>query len=354
MGKRLSAPVGVVGPPGAASLPPQARLLTMTNGLRISHVLYAVTALGIADHLAQGPLSTSRLAEVAGCAPDPLGRLLRAAAAVGLFERLDGGEWALTPLSEPLREDAQDSLRDAVLYAGHEMTWRPYGELVNVVRSGGGPAFPQVFGASFYEYGKTDPAAGALMNRAMRRLSLTTGHALLDSCDLSRFRCVADLGGGLGRFLIEVLKRNPGAKGVLVDRPDVIEQARRALAGVEDARRITFSAGDFFSGVPSGCDAYVLKSVLHNWDDERASVILRNVREAIGEDATARLFVFEQLIGPPNQWDNGAFMDLDMLLKFGGRVRDLQQWRRLLGESGFELDNDPRPGAWTVLAWRPC
>ncbi|MET8005489.1 methyltransferase [Nonomuraea glycinis] len=353
MGKRLSVPVGVVGPPEAASLSPQARLLTMTNGLRISHVLHAVTALRIADHLAQGPLPVSRLAEVAECEPDPLGRLLRAAAAVGLFERLDNGEYALTPLSEPLREDVPGSLRDAVLYAGHEMTWRPYGELVNAVRSGV-PAFFQVFNTSFYEHGKADPAAGALMNRAMRRLSHTTGRALLDSCDLSRFQRVADLGGGLGEFLVEVLRRNPEAKGVLVDQPDVIEQARRALAETEDAQRIMLSAGDFFTGVPSGCDAYVLKSVLHNWDDQRTGQILRRVREAIGGDSAARLFIFEQLIGPPNQWDNGAFMDLDMMLKFGGRVRDLAQWRGLLEESGFALDNEPRPGAWTVLVWRPC
>lgn len=352
MGNRLPASVGVVGPPGSAGLPPQARLLTMTSGLRISHVLHAVAALGIADHLAHGPLPAGELADAIKCDADALARLLRAAAAVGLVEKQDDDRYRLTELSELLRGDVPGSLRDAVLYAGHEMTWRPYGDLVETIRTGE-PAFDRVFGQPFYAYGAAHPEAGDLMNRAMRRLSSAAATALLDECDLSGFERVADIGGGLGQFLAEVLRRNPTAKGVLVDQPAVVRQAREALAGSEEARRMTLVEGDFFTHVPSGCDAYLLKSVLHNWNDRDALRILRRVREAIGADTRARLFIFEQVLGEPNVWDNGAFMDIDMLLKFGGRVRDLGEWRRLLDDAGFAPANEPRSGAWTVLEWRP-
>ncbi|MDH2427192.1 methyltransferase [Sphaerisporangium sp. TRM90804] len=325
----------------------------MTSGTRISHVLHAVTALGVADHLADGPLPPGEIAAAAGCDADALARLLRAAAAVGLVERLDDGRYTLTDLSELLRSDVPGGLRDAVLYAGHAMTVRPYGDLAETVRTGE-PAFDRVFGMPFYEYGKADPAAGRLMNSAMRHLSSATSATLLDACDLHRFERVADVGGGTGRFLTEVLRRSPAAKGVLVDQPAVVEQARLTLARTEEARRMTFVGADFFERVPAGCDAYVLKSVLHNWGDADAARVLRCVREAIGVDADARLFVFEQVLGAPNTWDNGAFMDIDMMLKFGGRVRDLAEWRRLLGEAGFAPANEPRPGSWTVQVWRPC
>ncbi|MFI8089638.1 methyltransferase [Streptomyces sp. NPDC086080] len=342
---------GVVGPAMIAALPPHVRLLLLTDGKRISRVLHVLAELGIADELADGPLAVTELAARTDTHADSLGRVLRVAAAFGLFEEQEDGRYRLTDLSEALRSDVPGSQRDMVLYNGTEMLWRSYGSLMHTVRTGR-PAFENAYGHGFFEHLERHPEAGALFDRAMTGMSRATARMLLDSYDFGRFGRIADVGGGRGHFLSEVLARHPHARGTLIDRPSVTEEAPKLFGDAGVADRVDVVPGDFFQKLPKGHDAYVLKAVLHDWDDERAASILGRVREALEGDPDGRLLICEFLIGPANQWDRGKLLDLDMLVRFGGRERGGDQWRALLETAGFELVNDPVPGRWAVLECR--
>ncbi|MEV5985409.1 methyltransferase [Streptomyces sp. NPDC052051] len=343
---------GVIGPPMAAALPPHVRLLLLTDGTRVSRVLHVIAELGVADQLAGGPLTVDELAERTGTHAESLCRVLRVAAAFGLFEEGSDGCYGLTELSEPLRSDVRGSQRDMVLYNGTDELWRSYGSLLHTVRTGE-PAFEQVYGHGFFEHLEQHPRTGALFDRAMTGMSRATTAMLFDSFDFGRFTRLTDVGGGHGYFLSEILKRHPGVVGTLVDRPAAAEQARKLLEDAGVADRAEVVAGDFFQPLPPGADAYVLKAVLHDWADDDAVRILGRIRDALAGRPKGRLLICEFLVGPANRWDRGKLLDLDMMLRFGGRERDEEQWRTLLATAGLELVNDPVPGRWAVLECRP-
>ncbi|MFJ8107274.1 methyltransferase [Streptomyces sp. NPDC096132] len=343
---------GVVGPAMAAALPPHVRLLLLTDGKRISRVLHVVAELDIAGLLADGPLTVADLAERTGTHADSLGRVLRVAAAFGVLAEEPDGRYTLTEVGQALRADVPGSQRDMVLYNGDEMLWRSYGELMHTVRTGR-PAFERVYGHGFFEHLEADPRAGALFDRAMTGMSRATSRMLLDSYDFGRFPRLADVGGGRGLFLAELLARHPGVRGTLVDRPTVVEEAPKLFEEAGVADRVEVVPGDFFGELPAQHDAYVLKAVLHDWDDERAAAILRRIREALRDVPEGRLLICEFLVGPANEWDRGKLLDLDMLVRFGGRERTADQWHALLATAGFELVNEPVAGRWAVLECRP-
>lgn len=349
----MDAMTGVVGPPMAGALPPHVRLLLLTDGTRISRVLHVVAELGIADELADGPLDVPTLAARTDAHTDSLGRVLRVAAAFGLFEEAPDGRYGLTELSQALRSDVPGSQRDMVLYNGDDVMWRSYGRLIHTVRTGE-PAFEDVFGHGFFAHLEQNPRTGALFDRAMTGMSRATTAMLLDGFDFGRFPRITDVGGGHGYFLAEVLKRHPGSTGTLIDRPAVAEEAGKLLDAAGVADRAEVVAGDFFEALPPGADAYVLKAVLHDWDDEHAVRILGRIREALADRPGGRLLICEFLVGPAGRWDRGKLLDLDMMLRFGGRERDEEQWRALLAAAGLELVNDPVPGRWAVLECRPA
>ncbi|MEV4702085.1 methyltransferase [Actinoplanes sp. NPDC049316] len=344
--------IGVVGPAMAAVLPPHLRLLLLTDGKRISQVVHVLAELGVADHLADGPRTVADLAKATDTHPDALARVLRVAAGFGVFAEQEDGRYALTPVAEALRSDTPDSQRDLVLFNGDEMLWRSYGELMHTVRTGR-PAFDKVYGRTFFEHLEAEPAAGRLFDRAMTQMSRATATLFVGQYDFSRYASVVDVGGGNGLFLTEILTAHPEVRGLLVDQPGVVAGAveRFAEAGVAD--RAEAVAGDFFAELPAGRDAYLLKAVLHDWDDDSAVRILRRVRDALTAPG-ARLLICEFLVAPSNRWDRGKLLDLDMLLRFGGRERDLSQWRVLLAEAGLTLLNDPVPGRWAVLECAPA
>lgn len=354
---RDGAPARTAAPPwsppnGGDGVPPHARLLMLTNGKRISQVVYALAEAGVADAVAQGVTRIPELAEATGTHPDALRRVLRCAAAVGVFTLGPDGTVGLTETAEALRADSPDSQRDMVLFNGSDAVSRSYAAIMTTLRTGR-PAFEEVFGATFFDHLRDDPKTAGLFDRAMSRMSVATTRMLLDSFDFGRFASVADIGGGQGYFLGELLARHPGTKGTLVDRPDVVAEAPRRFAERGVADRAEAVAGDFFEGVPGGHGLYVLKAVLHDWDDAAAVRILRGIRAAMGDDADARLAVLEHVVAPGDTWDQGKFLDIDMMLRFGGREREPQEWRSLLGSAGFELVSEPRTGGWAVLECRP-
>ena len=339
-------------PPGWDKLPPRVQLLVLTHGKRISQTVYAAAELQVADHLVDGPRTPAELAAAIGCDATALYRLLRCTAAVGVFRERADGAFELTPMAEALRSDIPGSQRDLVLLNGDEMSWRPYGDIVHSIRTGE-PAFERVFGRSYFEHLAAHPVSAELFDRAMTQMSRFTTASLLEELDLTGYDTIVDVGGGRGYFLAEVLRRRPESRGVLADRAPVVAEAGPLLEKAGVADRVTVRPTDFFAEVPPGGDAYLLKAVLHDWDDPQATRILSRIREAIGDRPGACLFVLEHVVAPANAWDAGKFIDIDMLLRFGGRERNRAEWQRLLGAAGFELANDPAAGRWAVLQCRP-
>ncbi|MFW5415209.1 O-methyltransferase [Nocardiopsis sp. CNT-189] len=323
----------------------------LTNGKRVSQVVYALAEVGVADALAQGHTRVPEIAEAVGADAGALRRLLRCAASVGVFTLDDEGRVGFTEMAEALRADAPNSQRDMILFNGSEVVNRPYGEIVTALRTGR-PVFDDIFGADFFSYLEGNPESGRLFDRAMSRMSAATTRLLLDACDFGRFGSVVDVGGGQGLFLAELLARHPGVRGTLVDRPEVVAESAANFEEKGVAGRAEAVGGDFFGELPAGRDAYVLKAVLHDWDDGPAGAILGAVRAAMSGDPDARLVVLEHVVAPGDRWDQGKFLDIDMMLRFGGRERDLAEWRALFAASGFELVSAPEAGRWAVLECR--
>lgn len=328
------------------------RLMLLANGQRFSAIVYALAELNIADQLIDGPRPVADLADAVGADESALFRLLRTAALLGVFTELDDGRFALTELAEGLRTDLPDGVRDAVLLDGADFFWASFASILHSARTGK-PAFDAAYGKSFWEHLGEDQKAGEVFDNAMTTISRRLGHLFLDRVDFSRFGTIADIGGGRGYFLAELLGRNPDVRGVLFDRPQVVATASKVFEDRAVTDRITVSGGDFFTdALPSGCDAYLVKTVLHDWPDDRAVRLLRRIREAIGE-GEGRLLVLEQVIAPGNAWDTAKFLDIDMLVVMGGRERNLQEWRSLLLAGGFELVDEPAEPGWAALECRP-
>ncbi len=338
--------------PDTPGFPPWIRLLRFIEGKRISQVIYALAELNVADQLIGGPRSVADLATAVHANPDALYRLLRVSSAVGVFHEEPDGRFSLTPMGDALRTDVPYSQRDLILFNGHEIVTKPIGEIVHSARTGQ-PSFDKVFGRSFFEHLDGNSEAAERFNRAMTRMSLLSTQILLSQADFSSYNTVADIGGGHGFYLSEILRRNPHLKGTLFDLAEVCAGAEQRLADSDVADRLTIVPGDFFEEVPPGFDAYSIKAVLHDWSDEQASTILGRVREAIGDNRDARLLLGEFVLSGPNDYDHGKTLDIEMLLRFGGKERDLADWQKLLSGVGFEIANSPRPGNWALIECRP-
>jgi SAM-dependent methyltransferase/ribosome-associated toxin RatA of RatAB toxin-antitoxin module len=328
------------------------RLLYLTCGMRLAAVVSVLAELGVADLTASGPRTVSELAEATGTRPDALCRLLRCAASVGIMAERPDGRFAATPLSDGMRADNPYSLLPLVVHSARSFVTKPYMALLHSVRTGE-PATVPALGSDIWRYFDDNPEDGARFDHTMTTLGRWETDRHLDVVRPERFGRIADIGGGQGHFLAAALRRARDASGVLFERPQVLEAAAEVLDAEGVAERVTRVAGDFFTDpLPEGCDAYVLKAVLHNWPDERAAELLTAVRKAIGDRDDARLFIVEQVVAGGNRWDHAKFLDLDMLVLFGGRERRLDQWRRLLAQNGFTLVNQPGEGQWTVLECR--
>lgn len=316
-------------------------------------VVWSLTRLGVAERLAERPLPVSELAAATGSDTDALYRILRCAAGFGMFEELPGRRFALTPMSRSLVDEAAAGMRDLILMNGDPMFWRPYGAVLHTLRTGR-PAFEQVFGIPFFDYLERNPAHAEVFHRAMTDANTGNAAALAAAVELPRAGRVADIGGGAGAFLAELLLRNPGRTGILYDRPAALAGAAGLLADRGVADRVETVAGDFHRSVPAGAGAYVLKLVLHDWPDETVVRILSRVRTAIGARGAVRVFVIERIIGEPNVSDPVKFLDIDMLVVLGGRERTVAELSALAGQAGLAADGTATAGGCSVLRFRPA
>jgi hypothetical protein len=311
-----------------------AELTRLVNGFQVSQAISVAATLGIADLLADGPRTSDELAAATDCHADALYRVLRALASVGVLAEGEGRAFELTEMGEHLRSDAPESIAGWAAHVGRPYYFQAWGNLVHSVRTGES-AFRVVHGVDAWEYRARHPEEGAFFDRGMTDLATRATAGVLESHDFSGYRTVVDVGGGHGALLAAVLARNPGQQGVLFDLPHVVEGAGPVLEAAGVADRCRVESGSFFDSAPEGGDAYILKSVLHDWDDDGALKILRACRRAMAEGAT--LVVVERDLGPPNEAPQGKFSDLNMLVVLGGRERTVDEYGQLFAATGFEL-----------------
>jgi len=313
---------------------PADNLKQLINSQVVSRLIYVVAKLGIADLLKDGPMSCEQLAESTNVNSGSLYRILRTLASVGLFSEIEPGGFGQTQMSKLLESDIAGSQR-AVAMLVWEPWWRQgWDELLYSVETGK-VGFDRVHGMGLFEYLSCNTDASNLFNKAMDSFTGQEIESILSSYDFSNFTKIVDIGGGNGAFMCAVLKSCPDVNGILFDLPNTIETARKLIKEKAEEKRCDLVAGDFFKSMPVGGDLYTLKSVIHDWDNERAKDILRNCHKAMAGDG--RLLLIERVIPSGDVPSPGKIMDIVMMVNLGGLERTANEYEALLNDSGFRL-----------------
>jgi hypothetical protein len=313
-------------------------LMKMLMDAMAAKCVYAAAELGLADLLQERSLTSAEMAELTGAHGPSLRRLLLALDGIGIIKQKEPDLFELTDFGQPLRKDSIDSVCGTMQMMCGSEVWRSWDELVRSIRTGEA-AWDLAHGMTWSELYELNPEVCATFNLAMAEQTRDTVPGILAAANLSRFRTVVDVGGGDGTLIASVLRACPDVKGVVFDMPRGLQAAAAALesAGVE--RRCRVVSGDFFISVPVGADAYLLKHILHDWDDEQATAILRNVRAAVVPGG--RVFIVERTLPEQGEPPDGIgvqalILDIHMLVATGGQERTQREYYRLLSASGFE------------------
>jgi hypothetical protein len=334
-------------------LPLPFQLSRMITSYWVPQSIHAAAELGVADVLAAGPKQSRDVAREVEADPDAVRRLLRALVALELCTVTPDGAYELTPLGACLRRDSKDSIRAWALMLGSERHWRAWGRLVECIKTG--RSVPDLDGRDTWAEPEGDPAAWHEFNQSMVQLTRHIAGAVAVSYDFSGFRTVADVGGGFGALLPPILKANPGLRGVVFDLPRCRDGARALAEKTHIADRCTFVGGDFFTDALPPADAYLVKSVIHDWDDERSLTLLRNIRAAMTPEA--RLLVVEPIVPErPGATPFDAMLahtDLNMLVVTGGRERTEADFRALIERAGLVVTRIvPTPATMSIIEAR--
>jgi hypothetical protein len=315
-------------------LSPQEQIGRMLTGNWMVQSLYVVAKLGLADLVKDGPRTADDLAATTDSHPRSLYRLLRALASMGIFVEDELHRFSLTPLAVCLRKDTPGSQWAMAITAG-ELFYKVWADLLYSVQTGR-TAFEKVHGQPIFDYLTGHPEQAKLFDETMVGVHGRETAAMLDAYDFSGVRVLADIGGGNGSAITAILKKHPNMRGILFDLPNVVERARTNIeaAGLQD--RCDVVGGSFFESVPAGADAYVLRHIIHDWYDDKAGYILRNVAAAMGNDG--RLLIVESVIPPGNEPSFGKMLDLTMLVFPGGEERTADEYKNLFQSAGFRLN----------------
>ena len=317
------------------SINPAQQVLQVATGYFASSALYAAVTLNLPDHLAGGPKTVTDLARASGANEDALYRVLRLLVSLGIFDEVAPRTFALNAAAELLRKDVPGSLRGMAIFLPDPMHYRIYANIMHSMKTGK-PAADATLGMPVFEYLAKDEAYSQVFNDAMTALSAPVASAAIEAYDFSGIGTLVDVAGGHGELLMSILKANPKVRGIVTDLGHVVEGAmpRIVEAGLSD--RMLAVRCDFFQSVPEGGDAYIMKHIIHDWDDERAGIILKNIAKAMGAKK-GRVILLESVIPPGNTPDLGKFIDIEMLLFPGGRERTEAEFRTLFERAGFSL-----------------
>ena len=304
-----------------------AELRRIVNSYQLSQAIHVAAVLGIADLLADGPRSSDELAAATETDQRALYRLLRALAAFGLLHEGEQRRFSLTELGDPLRTDAPESVAGWAAFVGRRNVRDAWSSLLESIRTGEN-SFKLAHGLSVWEYRAQHRDEGEIFDRAMASSTQVVTRSLIEAYDFGRFGTIVDVGGGNGSLLRALLAEYPSLNGVLFDQEHVVE-------GVDLGERGRVVAGSFFESVPAGGDAYLLKWIIHDWEDEEALAILRNVRRNPGA-----LLVVERIVDPHNEGPETKLGDLNMLVGPGGQERTREEFEALFEAAGYELVGD--------------
>ena len=330
---------------GASAAPGLVQLLT---GFWVTQALYVAARLGVADVVREGPRTAAEIAAAVPADEAALRRLLRALTTVGVLVEDGRGRYSAAPAGELLGSDHPQSLRAFAISLGLPCAWQSWGRLEDAVVTGR-PAFDLVHGRSFFAHLARAPQDAAVFQAAMTSVSRADLADVLAAYDFTGFGTIVDVGGGQGALLRGILDRCPAAAGVLFDLPAVIADAPQQGGAAGRWRAV---GGDMFASVPAGGDAYLLKSILHDWGDADATRILRNCRQAIA--GHGRLLVIEYVVGPPNQPDLATWMDLNMLVLLTGHERTEAEYRDLYAAAGFRRTRIIPAGGRAIIEGAPA
>jgi hypothetical protein len=311
-------------------------LMQIASGYELSACLYVAAKLNIADRLVSGPRPVDALAVETGSKTDPLYRVLRALVSIGVFSEPQPKTVGLSPAAELLRSDVPGSVRQMVLWHAHPFLMHVMTDVLHSVQTGQ-PAIEHLFGKTCFECFAAMPEINFAFNEGMTAISADLAPAVLDAYDFSGVGTLMDVAGGHGYFICQALKRHPEMKGILLDQPSVVEGAKCVLCDMRVDDRCHPIAGNFFEDIPAGADAYFMQHIIHDWDDEAALKILRNVHRALAGRPEGRLVIVDMVLPEDARPHPGKLLDLLMLTLPGGRERTEKEWRVLLQKAGFTL-----------------
>lgn len=311
---------------------PSQQLIHLGLSFMASQALRIAADLNVADRLAAGERSIDELAEETDCHCDALYRVMRLLAAEGVFRETSTRRFQLTELGAALRSKAPSSPRDLIRMMNRE-PYLAFAQLTHSVHTGL-PAFESVFGKPRFDWLADHADAASLFQQAMIALSQGANEAVAEACDFGSLSQIVDVGGGHGQLLSAILKKHPHLSGILFDLPAGVEAARANAASFPP--QTAFVAGNFFNAVPGGADAYIMKKVIHDWNDEQAARILRNCRDAM--QPHGRVFIAETIIPPGNERDTIKLIDANMLVVTGGVERTESEFATLLAAAGLRLE----------------
>jgi hypothetical protein len=313
-------------------VPAPVQMLQMLAGFQISQALYVVAKLGLPTALADGPRTIEQLAAATGAKADVIGRIVRALAPAGIF-RTDSGRVEVTPLGLTLAEGHPGSVRDIALF-WMESHYAPFGEFLHTAMTGENAA-TRYYGMPFMDWTASSPAMAEIQTRAMASVTRGLKAGMFDNYSLPEGNLVADIGGADGSMICQILAREPGRRGIVFDKPQVVPAARKVLAGHGLAGRVDIQPGDFFESVPAA-EVYVLSFILHDWDDESCLRILRTIKNAAAP--RAHLVIVESVIPPGDAPHPAKLIDLTMLAMVTGRERTAGEYEKLLAAAGFAME----------------
>ncbi len=307
----------------------------MITAFRLSDLVATAAEFRLADHLADGPKSSAELARLCGAHPETLHRVLRALAHIELVRQEPDGRFSLAPLGEPLRSDVAGSLYRMARLWGTDLFKLTWMRLPHSVRTGQS-AQEHLFGLRQFDYLATQPEIAEIFNEGMFAGTLAVAAAVVDAYDFSSLKTIVDVGGGSGALATSVLRAYPSLRGMVFDLEYCQQGAEEHITSAGVGDRCQFVAGDFFEAVPPGADAYLLKFILHDWEDEKCVRILQSCRAATNTES--KVLLIESVLPPDGgPLTDAVFGDITMIVHTGGRERTEAEYARLFAQAGFRL-----------------
>lgn len=307
-------------------------LARLLFGYKATQCLYVAAKLNIADHLKSHPLSIDELAKLTNTNQDALYRVMRCLSTLGIFDENNQKIFGLNAAAEDLHSDSENTMKDFVVLCGEEL-YQSAGELLYSVQTGK-PAFNHIYGMSHWEYLETHPEKAKIFHDAMEKGTLPMIREIIKHYDFSQFKQIVDIGGGKGQLVCEILSHHPECRGTVFDLPNAKIHTLKHIHENNLESRCEMVTGSFFDEIPRG-DLYLLKVVLHDWDDDRAKSILLNCHKHLNKNG--KLLIIEKVVEDNKNKDLACLGDINMLVTLTGRERRMDEFANLLNQCGFRL-----------------